>query len=280
MASSRWPNGAEAAVSITVDNLGEAQELNAGTWPSDKPIGHHFSATTAIPRMLKIFDENDTKATFFFESWSMDIYPDVLQEVRSHKHEIGWHGFQHESWPKLSEEKENDNFSRSFARAAKFEIKYDGFRPPGGLINDRTYQMLQERGLRYFSPVAQRAAISRGLAVLPFHWKTVDATYYMDLFQGLRKLYSISENETNAESVKKAFLEQVEEAVRANAYVSILFHPFLQTSEERLAVVKEVVETIKKDPRVWCAPCTEVADWVLQHPNLFGSDPGLIHDSW
>jgi peptidoglycan/xylan/chitin deacetylase (PgdA/CDA1 family) len=280
MSRSPWPNGAKAAISITVDNLGEAQELSSGTWPSGRPIGQHFSVTEALPRMLQIFDECDTKVTFFFETWSVGIYPDVAKEVVRRGHEIGWHGFQHEMWTKLSLEEEEENFSKSFADAKRFGIKYDGFRPPGGLINDGTYRLLREHGIRYISPVAEKAAITRDLAVLPFHWKTIDAYYYMEEFSGLRRLYGAEEKALDPQILKKCFFDQVEEAVKSGAYISFLFHPILQTSEDKFSVIQEVVEHIAKDPRIWCAPCTHIADWVLKHPDSFNSDPAWIKDTW
>jgi peptidoglycan/xylan/chitin deacetylase (PgdA/CDA1 family) len=119
MSSSPWPNSAKAAVSFTMDNLGEAQELNAGLWPLDQPVGHHFSVKKALPRMLQILDDCDVKATCFFESWSANVYPDVVKDVVGRGHEIGWHGFQHEMWSELSPKEEEENFKKSFAEADK-----------------------------------------------------------------------------------------------------------------------------------------------------------------
>jgi peptidoglycan/xylan/chitin deacetylase (PgdA/CDA1 family) len=280
MSSSPWPNSAKAAVSFTLDNLGEAQELNVGLWPSDQPVGHHFSVKKALPRMLQILDDSDVKATFFFESWSVSIYPDVVKDVLGRGHEVGWHGFQHETWSKLSPKDEEENFKKSFAEAAKLGIKYDGFRPPGGLINEKTYDLLHQYNIRYISPAAEKAAILRNIAVLPFHWKTIDAYFYMQEFAGLRQLYGAPKDVLTPTTLKEQFLEQIEEAVRSNSYISFLFHPILQTSEEKFSVMKEVVEYIANDTRIWCAPCNEIADWVLNHPESFSSDPSWIEATW
>ncbi len=48
----RWPNGAKAAVSFTMDNLGEAQDVNKGVWPAGQPVGRHFSVREVLPRVL------------------------------------------------------------------------------------------------------------------------------------------------------------------------------------------------------------------------------------
>lgn len=280
MTSSPWPNNAEAAVSFTVDNLGEAQELNSGTWPSQKPIGQHWAAIEALPRMLKILDESAVKATFFFETWSLEVYPTVGRDIINRGHELAWHGYQHETWSKLSPQEEEANFDKSFADAKKLGIDYAGFRPPGGLINDATYDYLHKYGIRYISPAAERAAIVRNIVVLPFHWKTTDAYFYMNEFSGLRQFYGAEADAFDPKDLQDGFLQQLEDAVASNAYISFLFHPILQTSEEKFLAMREVVELVGKDPRIWCAPCAQVADWIAQHPESFPTDPSWIKASW
>jgi peptidoglycan/xylan/chitin deacetylase (PgdA/CDA1 family) len=280
MASTPWPNNAEAAVSFTVDNLGEAQELNSGIWPSNKPIGQHASVIEALPRMLKIFDESAVKATFFFETWSLGVYPNVGRDVINRGHELAWHGYQHETWSKLSPQEEEAIFDKSFTDTKKLGIKYAGFRPPGGLVNDTTYDFLHKYDIRYISPAAERAAITRNIVILPFHWKTTDDYYYMHEFSGLRQFYGAQEDLFDPKALKDRFLQQLEDAVASHAYISFLFHPILQTSEEKFQVMREVVELIAKDPRIWCVPCTQVADWIVQHPKSFPNDPSSIKATW
>lgn len=280
MVGSPWPNNAEAAVSFTVDNLGEAQELNSGTWPPQKPVGQHSSVIEALPRMLSILDESAVKATFFFETWSLGVYPAVGPDIINRGHELAWHGYRHETWSKLSPQEEEANFDKSFADAKKLGIEYAGFRPPGGLINDATYDYLRKHGIRYISPAAERAAITRNIVILPFHWKTTDAYYYMNELSGLRTFYGAEEDILNPDALKDHFLQQLEDAVVSNAYISFLFHPILQTSEDKFLAMREVVEQVAKDSRIWCAPCAEVAEWINQHPESFPSDPSWIKASW
>jgi peptidoglycan/xylan/chitin deacetylase (PgdA/CDA1 family) len=167
--------------------------------------------------MLQILDDSDIKATFFFETWSVTVYPDVVKNVVGRGHELGWHGFQHEMWSTLSPKEEEEVFKKSFAEANKLGIKYDGFRPPGGLINENTtFDLLHEYGIRYISPVAEKAAIVHNIPVLPFHWKTIDAYFYMQEMSGIRQLYGSEAQKgvLTPTTLKGQFLEQVEEAVK------------------------------------------------------------------
>jgi peptidoglycan/xylan/chitin deacetylase (PgdA/CDA1 family) len=251
-----------------MDNLGEAQEVNRGLWPPGKPVGSHPSVLDQLPRMLHLLDTYGVKATYFAESWSLNVYSDVVKDMLSRGHEIAWHGYQHETWSSLSEDEEIENFQKSWEHAKDFGIKYRGFRPPGGSVNERTYDLLHKHCVRYVSPLGQAHGTEHGIIVLPFDWKCVDAFYYMEKFAGIRKSYG-EQGEVLSPSDFKAFvLEKISTVCDKGGYISILFHPFLQTSDEKLAVMNDVLNSISNNPAIWCAPCDEVAKWLIKNPEL------------
>lgn len=285
-----------------MDNLGEAQDVNKGLWPSDKPLGQHPSVLHTLPRMLDLLDQHGAgggggiKATYFAESWSLDVYPEAVGALRRRGHEVAWHGYQHEAWRGLSEEEEKANFERSFAKVAGYnhgsgssssrdgegegdggggggggdELAYEGFRPPGGEVNgDRTCRLLREHGIRYVSPLGV-LGIRGGVVVLPFEWETVDAFWYMAKFAPIRREHGAPEEPLAPEDFREYLFRRIDEVKREGGYVSILFHPFLQTSEERLGVLGEVLARIGGDDEIWCAPCRDVAAWVREHAGQFG----------
>ncbi|KAF2166310.1 hypothetical protein M409DRAFT_66769 [Zasmidium cellare ATCC 36951] len=280
MAASTWPKGAQVAISFTCDNLGEAQEINSGVWPTNVAPGTHWSVLKVLPNVLQTLERHGVKATFFFETWSIGIYGAVTKDVVERGHEIAWHGWQHENWTQLSAHEERDVFSRSFSQAQDLGCMYKGFRPPGGLINEQTGSLLHKYGVRYISPAAERASVENGLAILPFQWEAVDAFYYMDQFSNLRQQYNVQRDSLGPDACLRGMLDLVERAVESNAYVSVLFHPILQDSSEKLAVFEEVVNRVAHDPRIWCAPCYEVADWVLENRDKFSSNPGWPKATW
>lgn len=264
MAKYPWPGGAKAAISFTMDNLGEAQDVNKGLWPADQPIGQHFSVKQNLPRMLDMLDAHGVKATYFAESWSLDVYPDAVADMRRRGHEIAWHGFQHEPWSGLSAEQEEESFRKSFAKAEERGIAYDGFRPPGGSINERTWGLLKRHGVKYASPLGE-FGVEEGIVVLPFEWRGVDAFWYMEKFASIRKSLGEQEAVFQPEDFKRWLLSKVQETIETGGYLSILFHPFLQTADERFAVMDEVLQRISSDGGIWCAPCNRVSEWVAKH---------------
>ncbi len=267
---SRWPNGAKAAISFTMDNLGEAQDVNKGVWPADKPVGQHSSVLQTLPRMLDMLGEHGVKATYFAESWSLDVYTDAVNDMADRGHEIAWHGFQHEVWSGLSSEDEERNFRDSFTQAARHGVQYHGFRPPGGAINrGTTNALLRKWGVRYTSPLGTLGIDEDGIVVLPFEWKGVDAFWYMTKFAPIRKAHGESEATLGTAEFQAFLRAKIVETVESGGYLSVLFHPFLQTSDERLAVMGAVLQRIAHDTDIWCAPCNDVAQWVVAHPDDF-----------
>ena len=286
----RWPNGAKAAVSFTMDNLGEAQDVNRGLWPADRPVGTDASVREQLPRILDLLDRHGIRATYFAEAWSLGPYADVARrEILGRGHELAWHGYQHEPWAALSAADEELNFSRSREAMGEFAkgdgaggedggavFQYRGFRPPGGTVNgERTYELLRRHGVSYISPLGKGVSVERGVTVLPFDWRAVDAFYYMEgeKFTKLRREYGEPDPEAvlGPSRFRDFLQEDLRAVVREGGYRSVLFHPFLQTSEEKFAVLDGFLGRLAGNSDIWCAPCDEVARWVQGHPELFGS---------
>ncbi|KAM7207882.1 hypothetical protein V8F20_001676 [Naviculisporaceae sp. PSN 640] len=271
---SPWPKSYRAAISFTMDNLGEAQDVLRGTWKD--PIGTHYAITNQLPRMLDLLDKYGIKATYFAESWSLDVYPDVVKDsILANGHEVAWHGWQHEVWHSLGEEDERANFAKSFQKAREHGIQYKGFRPPGGKVSKLTYQLLRDNGAEYLSPLGGPEDFGTmdlegsELVNLPFEWQAVDAFYYMEKFSGIREEYGEQSEVMEPAKFEKVLMRRIDETTREGGYLSILFHPSLQLSEEKFAVMERVLRRIAGDQDIWCVPCNEVARWVVENKGAF-----------
>ncbi|KAH8881925.1 hypothetical protein GQ53DRAFT_812327 [Thozetella sp. PMI_491] len=216
-----WPNGAQAAIAFTLDNMGEAADLNRKLWPDCEPIGRHYSVTKVLPVLLPLLKKYDISVTYFIEGWNIQVYGDsILGQIAAAGHEVGWHAWQHEAWVKLGAEEEAENFTRSFGPQG-FGKWLDGkeMEPPAG-------EMAASIKL---GPPEDR------LTVLPFKWATVDAYFYMETFAGLRRIKGEYPEEPQAPPVLVARVTaEIDKAIRARGFLAILFHPFLTDNPERL----------------------------------------------
>jgi len=275
-----WPGGARAAVSITVDNLGEAAEIELGLRSADEPRGDHYSVTTALPIMLDALAAARLSATFFVEGINAETYPDALIAIDEAGHEVAYHAWCHEDWSALNADAEAANLDRGLAALREIEIEAVGFRPPGGRITPRTLELLQSRGLRHCSPAGSAAGIDR-VVVLPFAWPAVDAFHVLPTFAALREHVTGDGEAGGADAVRAALLQSVEDVLADGGHATLVLHTWM--IELELDAVRNVLAHVRAavdDRELWAAPCRDVAAWMVRHPESFAGPPELDDVSW
>jgi peptidoglycan-N-acetylglucosamine deacetylase len=276
----RWPDARSAAISITLDNMGEAVEIGRGAWPSDAPVGDHYSVREALPRVLGLLEDQRARVTYFVEGWNTEVYPDAIREIVRRGHEVAYHGWVHESWSGLERGTEAELLARGKGAFERIGVTPRGFRPPGGVLTGSSFELLSENEFAYCSPAGRAAALVDGIVVLPFQWRAIDAYYYAEGFSPLRRLNGDPESTLPPERLLDAMMETVRETVDAGGYVALLFHPHLETDPQRFDAMRQVIDAVRSHPDVWCVPCAEVAEWVCAHPGRFAVDPELDRSTW
>src|SRR5581483_1650633 len=146
------PQSQTSTLVLTFDNLGEASALERGELPADARLGHDPSVTKALPWLLDQLDRHGLIATFFVEAINCELYPDALGEIVAGGHEIGHHGWAHETWRDLSPQNERDALARGLDAFAKLGLRPRGFRPPGGGLTEHTPELLRDHGFEWCSP--------------------------------------------------------------------------------------------------------------------------------
>ena len=216
---------------LTIDNLGEAAEIEQGTWPAGAPRGKHPSVTHALPRLLDLLDALALRATFFVEAVNTRDYPAALLEIAARGHELGFHAWRHERWGDLRPEAEQAVIDRSFAAYAQLGLDVRAFRPPGGALNPQTTRRLRVAGVSWCSATGVRAGVDdAAMAHLPFRWDLVDATYLYPPFVALRAERGLP-NEPLAPEQAIARLTGALAAEPDPVAATLILHPFLMTDD-------------------------------------------------
>src|SRR4051794_6381718 len=222
-------------ISVTFDNLGKAAEIEGGTWPSDRPLGEHFSVVEILPRLLERLDAHGVRATFFVEAINAEINPAALDRIRDRGHEVACHAWRHENWGALDAQRERELLER-----CRDALGRAGFRPPGGRLTERTPALLRELGFAYASPAGERPGVLDGVAMLPFRWPLIDAYYYLPHFAGLRERNGDPADPMSPDAMRDAFVQAVDGD--DGPHLTLLFHPFLVSmGDEYLEAIDAVL---------------------------------------
>jgi peptidoglycan/xylan/chitin deacetylase (PgdA/CDA1 family) len=225
-------------VLLTFDNLGEAADLERGTWPEDEPLGRHPSVTRVLPRLLAELDARGLTATFFVEAINCELYPDALREIAARGHELGVHGWRHEPWGELAPARERELLVRAGDAFRTLGLQQPrGFRPPGGSGTADTASLLRELGYAWWSP-AVGAAAAPGLRDVPFDWDLVDAYHLMASFADLRAGRGDRREPMAPGELGDRFAERLSGGVSPEVLV---LHPFLMLDEAWWAQVRRLL---------------------------------------
>ena len=255
------PDRKRAAVSFTFDNMGEAAELEMGSWPTDQEVGNHYSARQVIPALLERLKGGPT-ATFFVEGWNTEIYPETILAIAAAGHEIGLHGWRHETWKRQDEPTQRLVISRGVAAMRSIGIEPKGFRPPGGESTPLLRELIRAERMSYFSDVGFGASVDNDLVRLPFAWRGVDGVF---LEPELGKAVGVSAaDETGIDALLRNFKATMLAAKETGDHVAFIFHPFLLGKDPaRVDALFELIDFARSDRDLWVSSCSEVAAWML-----------------
>src|SRR5712691_4526512 len=148
----QWPNGARVAVCLSFDVDNEA------LWrenPLPVPLSEgEYGATTGLPRILKLLDKQQIPASFYIPAMSAVLHPQMVPDIlKSGRHEIGIHGWVHESYPQVNDAlKEQRLLTQSIDYITKAIGKRPvGFRAPSWEYSPHTLEQVQKAGFLYDS---------------------------------------------------------------------------------------------------------------------------------
>ena len=217
-----------AGTGLSFDNLGEVTALARGEWPAGAPLGEHCSVTRALPRVLDALDEAGLRATFFVEGLNAELYPDTLRELdaRGPRGRAATAGAT-SRWAGLDAAAERELLERGVERFERSGCSRVGFRPPGGELTAAIAGLLRELGFTYCSPARATPADARGIALAPV---PLGARRRLLLPAGF-------DGPPSAAALREAMFSALE-----SDHATLIFHPFLTGTDERFAVLREVLE--------------------------------------
>lgn len=266
----RWPEGVRAAALFSFDLDAEAVML------ADHPevvdyldvIAHQrYGPRVAVPRLLRMLDRRGLRTTFFVPGWVADAWPEVVKSVRDAGHEIGHHGYLHESVRGTDEATEEGYLLRGLEALDRvLGVRPIGYRAPSWDMNYRTPALLARHGFRYDSglmdsdhPYRLGTSAEPGapsLVELPVHWS-------LDDWNRWNYVPGYAASPLLAPSVAiDAWAEELDAIVAVGGLFALTMHPFVSGRPARAAAIEGLIERAQSMDGVWVAAADEIAAWV------------------
>lgn len=263
-----WKDGARCAVALSFDSDHETNELRDGGTSIGRMAWGQSGHRVGVPRILRILEAHDVRATFFVPAVSALLYPDEQRDVVARGHEIGIHGWIHEVNSVLPYEAERNLMLRSADTLEKItRVRPVGMRTPSWDFSPHTLKIQQEMGLRYDSSLMADVdcyellleGAPTGIVELPVEWIRDDAVYFgMHRFQSLRPY-------TPPEAVFDIFRRELDAAYDEGGLFQLTLHPHHISARSRIWILEEIIRRAAAKKDVWFGTHAEIAAWVLEH---------------
>src|ERR1700683_599988 len=257
-----WPGGARCAGALSFDSDHETSDLREGGKSIGRLAWGQYGARIGVPRILKLLDKYQVKASFYVPAVTALLHPDEQRRVVADGHEIGIHGWIHELNSVLPYEAERD----LMLRAAEVLEKVSGVRPvglrtPSWDFSWNTLALEAEMGLLYDSSLMSDEDCYEllldgkpcGVVELPVEWVRDDAVYFsMTRFSALRPY-------TPPADVLDVFRREFEAAYADGGLFQLTMHPHIISYRSRIWLLEELIRLAQARPGVWFGTHAEVA---------------------
>ena len=264
-----WPGGARVAVLLSYDVDNETiQGLRTGDINIGSLSQGQYGSRVALPRIVKLMDEQEIPATFFFPAWSLMLAPEQAEIIqRSGRHEIGVHGWIHE----LNTSLDGATESRLLAQAvdqieAITGTRPVGYRAPSWNHSPNTLQIVRDMGFLYESSLMHddrpyellQDGEPTGVVELPVEWILDDAP----LLNPLGSRYM------NPRDVMHVWMDEFDKAWEEGTMFLLTMHPHVIGHRSRLVALEGLIEHIKSKDQVWFATHEQAAHYVRERAGM------------
>ena len=268
----KWPGGAKIAVMVTFDFDAEYLRYSRNKKGSinfaDISRGQ-YGPREGLDRCLRVLKEQGVRSTFFVPGAVAEQYPDKVAQIVADGHEIGYHGYRHESEIGYPIEKEIENMDKSEKILEKiYGKKIVGHRGCNNIIQPYTMDLIRSRGYKYSSVMKDRdwAYIypakegEAPLVELPTEHTLDDTTYFYFTYSQI-----INKSNYTSEYVCGIWKDYFDELLREEDKIFVLkLHPQMIGRASRAVMLGKFIEYMKQKG-AWITTCEEVADYVVEY---------------
>ncbi|WP_020407971.1 polysaccharide deacetylase family protein [Hahella ganghwensis] len=259
-----WPQGYRAAgmISVDVDTVTPMlwRERHSSSLSPAEVEQRLFGIRQGVPRILSMLQETNLQAVFFVPSAVAELNPQMIRDIVSEGHEIGVHGYIHETLSEISSAESQEILNRSLQTLTELSgQKPVGYRSPSWNMSSYLPGQLRQLGIRYDSSLMgyEQPYKVEELLELPVSWYLDDAPHFIYLGDG---------NDPHAPKDSQAVFEGWRRAVNGvkhyGGYFSITVHPWIVGRMERCRDFAEFLSWLANDPELWIQKGGDLAEYL------------------
>ena len=260
-----WPNGAKVAVCLSWDMDNETFEIAAGNSAPVLLSQGEYGFTEGMGRILALYDKYKIPGAFYIPAVTGVLYPEMIQEFKKRpQHEIGIHGWIHESLTDLDDQAEEErlmNKSIEFWTNAMGK-KPVGYRAPAWAFSKYTLDLIRKAGFQYDSSAMAMDepyellsnGQQTGMVELPVDWILDDYPYFIS-----------SGSLPSPELIFKVYQDEFDVAYKEGTMFMLTMHPMISGHRSRIVYLEKLIAYMKSKPGVWFATGQQIADYVRQN---------------
>ena len=186
-----------------------------------------------LPRILKLLNKYDVRATFFVTNLMKKIYSNIVEEIHAQGHDIGLHGRWHEYLSNYNKEKQT-SLIREMVN--DFDIKINGANFIGRMNVDTVHALI-ENGIKYF--VFPLINYYRFFC----YPKLPTNPLLVSLENGQILMIPISVETYGSPwfSIKNMVDSAYRESLKSNKHITILCHPFRDGNLQHIEITEKLL---------------------------------------
>ncbi|HWY46671.1 MAG TPA: polysaccharide deacetylase [Bryobacteraceae bacterium] len=263
-----WPGNARVAVCLSFDVDNESYLLARGETSPTTLSAADFGAETGLPRILDLLDRYQVPASFFIPAVSSLLHPEMIPAIlKSGRHEIGVHGWIHESLVALNSEAEEE---RLLNQAINYLTEATGKRPvgyraPAWAFSRYTIGLLRRSGFLYDSSLQAMdepyELVSNGeptgIVELAIDWTLTETPY---LGRGGTM--------PSPELLYQLYKDEFDGAYEQRTMFVLTLHPHVSGHRAPLHHLDQLIAYMKSKPGVWFATAEQIARYVKESAQI------------
>lgn len=218
-----------------------------------------YGPRTGMPRLLRIFEQEQIRATVLTSGVIALRYPDLVQAIQQAGHEICGHSMAQDIIPAyLSEAEERENILRSIeALSGPTGVRPTGWCSPRGTPSNVTAELLAEYGFRWFGDVFDAdqpywlSTRAGRLAAIPFSMEVNDMPLYVRYGNAPHTYFEI---------LRRIIEGWYEEHPEETGCLDVTVHAHVFGRPYGAVEYRDALRYLKSKPWVWFATHQEVVE--------------------